>query len=236
MTCAAAWLAQTAKCAPVEAPRFRQPATHRRTLHSPQTSLISVPLLPPADNRRELSEILAAPPSAGTFATACQPNLATLCHLPQDESSQSRYAHHFRQRAEFRFQAGQPVHAKNQFRGAGRYPRSRLRAPVQSRQRCHRYAVSVRPPWTTLLPGASSRASPAGIFADLTRDSDQRLAFQSRLIADATFLRQRYSRRSRTLSFNPAYSCSSSSTMLTSTSRRHQIFSVSSANLGALRG
>src|SRR5438067_431629 len=110
-------------------------------------------------------------------------------------------------------------------RGAGRYPRSRLRAPVQSRQRCHHCAVSVRPPWTTLLPGASSRASPAGIFEDLTRDSDQRLAFQSRLIAGATSPRQRYSRRSRTLSFKPAYSCSSSSTMLTSKSRRHQIFS-----------
>src|SRR5436309_13786066 len=138
MTCAAAWLDQTAKCAPVDAPRFRQPATHRRTLHSPQTSLISVPLLRPADNRRELSEILVAPPSAGTFATACQPNLSTLCHLPQDESSQSRYAHHFRPTAESQSQAGQTARATKQFRGVGRPPPSPPPPPAPSKQRLPR--------------------------------------------------------------------------------------------------
>src|SRR2546428_1353474 len=55
---------------------------------------------------------------------------------------------------------------------------------------------------------------PFWIAGDSTRYSDRQPAFRFRLAVDAACPRQRYSRRSRTLSFNAVYSCSSSSTMM----------------------
>ena len=63
-----------------------------------------------------------------------------------------------------------------------------------------------------------SRMTCLGLLRDSTTDWGRRLAFQLRLVAGGVCRRQRYSRRSWTLSFSAVYSCSSSSTIVMSQS------------------
>ena len=87
-------------------------------------------------------EIPGARPIANTYAAACRPSPAIRCHRRPDGWSQSHCERRFRRRAGFRFRADRPVDAENQFRGAGRRRRFRLRGPGRNRRKYRRCGES----------------------------------------------------------------------------------------------